>query len=373
MNSKEFKNVKESIKISPTPSSNSSDRDGCDDARKINIGKAMGESDDENLSGFDSDSEDETQQHGNGRWTASNDELAIKLYLFNFKASQSSSNNNLASCFSPVSPLDSMSGNILAVSSSNQIIPFGTIRTGGVVVKKIFTNTRERWRQQNVSGAFAELRRIVPTHPVDKKLSKNEILRAAIKYIRLLTNVLEWQKQQEENSENIITNGAARTESQISCVNYIISKKYDITNPIDKLHHNRNLLMIASTPNPFSTLAGSTMLPKLIPPKLASSPFFQNCKTSFIKSEFLDHKNLNVTTNIFGHLLKTSSVCSARNFINDAYQQNNVLNFSMRFKSEIKVENPGVKSEDSDPNNRSGKRKSSPKSGQENPSKKRRN
>lgn len=278
----------------------------------------------------------------------------------------------MLSNFSPVSSLNSMNGNLL--TSSSQLIPFGTIRTGGVVVKKMFTNTRERWRQQNVSGAFSELRRIVPTHPVDKKLSKNEILRAAIKYIRLLTNVLEWQKQQEENSENIITNGAARTESQISCVNYIISKKYDITNPIDKLNHNRSLLMIAPTPNPFSTLAGSTMLPKLIPPKLASSPFFQNCKTSFIKSEFLDHKNLNVTTNIFGHLLKGSSSCAGRNFSNssDIYQQN-VLNFSMRFKSEIKVENPSTKPEDSEVSNKGSKRKSSPKSGQENQLKKRKN
>ena len=50
-----------------------------------------------------------------------------------------------------------------------------------LVVKKIFTNSRERWRQQNVSGAFAELRKLVPTHPPDKKLSKNEILRMAIK------------------------------------------------------------------------------------------------------------------------------------------------------------------------------------------------
>jgi hypothetical protein len=56
-----------------------------------------------------------------------------------------------------------------------------TIMRNGVVVKKIFTNTRERWRQQNVSGAFAELRKLVPTHPIDKKLSKNEILRMAIK------------------------------------------------------------------------------------------------------------------------------------------------------------------------------------------------
>jgi hypothetical protein len=56
-----------------------------------------------------------------------------------------------------------------------------------IIVRKIFTNSRERWRQQNVSGAFAELRKLVPTHPPDKKLSKNEILRMAIRYLpRLL-------------------------------------------------------------------------------------------------------------------------------------------------------------------------------------------
>ncbi|KAF5297931.1 hypothetical protein FQA39_LY11916 [Lamprigera yunnana] len=65
------------------------------------------------------------------------------------------------------------------------------------VVRKMFTNSRERWRQQNVSGAFAELRKLVPTHPPDKKLSKNEILRMAIRYIRLLLNVLEWQQRQD--------------------------------------------------------------------------------------------------------------------------------------------------------------------------------
>lgn len=72
-------------------------------------------------------------------------------------------------------------------------------RTGGVGVRKLFTNSRERWRQQNVSGAFAELRKLVPTHPPDKKLSKNEILRMAIRYIRLLSNVLDWQKGQDRN------------------------------------------------------------------------------------------------------------------------------------------------------------------------------
>ncbi|KAF0765388.1 T-cell acute lymphocytic leukemia protein 1 [Aphis craccivora] len=64
------------------------------------------------------------------------------------------------------------------------------------------TNSRERWRQHNVTGAFAELRKLVPTHPHDKKLSKNEILRMAIKYIRLLSGVLEWQENQQDFSNN---------------------------------------------------------------------------------------------------------------------------------------------------------------------------
>ena len=50
-------------------------------------------------------------------------------------------------------------------------------------------------RQQNVSGAFAELRRLLPTHPSDKKLSKSEILKLSIKYIKLLQGVLKWQEE----------------------------------------------------------------------------------------------------------------------------------------------------------------------------------
>uniref|UniRef100_UPI003AB01003 T-cell acute lymphocytic leukemia protein 1 homolog n=1 Tax=Centroberyx gerrardi TaxID=166262 RepID=UPI003AB01003 len=58
------------------------------------------------------------------------------------------------------------------------------------IVRRIFTNSRERWRQQNVNGAFAELRRLIPTHPPDKKLSKNEILRLAMRYIDFLDKLL---------------------------------------------------------------------------------------------------------------------------------------------------------------------------------------
>lgn len=54
------------------------------------------------------------------------------------------------------------------------------------------TNNREKWRQQNLNRAFVNLRRLVPTYPPHKRLSKNEILRMAIKYIRLLESILEY-------------------------------------------------------------------------------------------------------------------------------------------------------------------------------------
>lgn len=64
------------------------------------------------------------------------------------------------------------------------------------MVRRIFTNSRERWRQQNVNGAFAELRKLIPTHPPDKKLSKNEILRLAMKYINFLAKLLNDQEEE---------------------------------------------------------------------------------------------------------------------------------------------------------------------------------
>lgn len=67
------------------------------------------------------------------------------------------------------------------------------------MARKVFTNHRERYRQQNVSGAFAELRKLLPSHPVDKKLSKSEILKLSIRYIKLLEGVLQWQEEQEKS------------------------------------------------------------------------------------------------------------------------------------------------------------------------------
>ncbi|XP_011616982.1 T-cell acute lymphocytic leukemia protein 1-like [Takifugu rubripes] len=58
------------------------------------------------------------------------------------------------------------------------------------VLQRCSSNSRERWRQQNVNGAFAELRRLIPTHPPDVKLSKNEILRRALNYIGFLDRLV---------------------------------------------------------------------------------------------------------------------------------------------------------------------------------------
>nr|XP_045738788.1 T-cell acute lymphocytic leukemia protein 2 isoform X2 [Mirounga angustirostris] len=65
------------------------------------------------------------------------------------------------------------------------------------MTRKIFTSTRERWRQQNVNSAFAKLRKLIPTHPPDKKLSKNETLRLAMRYINFLVKVLGEQTLQQ--------------------------------------------------------------------------------------------------------------------------------------------------------------------------------
>uniref|UniRef100_A0A8D0HHE6 Nescient helix-loop-helix 2 n=1 Tax=Sphenodon punctatus TaxID=8508 RepID=A0A8D0HHE6_SPHPU len=51
--------------------------------------------------------------------------------------------------------------------------------------------TRERIRVEAFNLAFAELRKLLPTLPPDKKLSKIEILRLAICYISYLNHVLD--------------------------------------------------------------------------------------------------------------------------------------------------------------------------------------
>lgn len=45
-----------------------------------------------------------------------------------------------------------------------------------------------------MNGAFAELRRLIPTHPPDIRLSKNQILRRALHYIGFLDRLVTEQK-----------------------------------------------------------------------------------------------------------------------------------------------------------------------------------
>uniref|UniRef100_G3UKN8 Transcription factor 15 n=1 Tax=Loxodonta africana TaxID=9785 RepID=G3UKN8_LOXAF len=52
------------------------------------------------------------------------------------------------------------------------------------------SNARERDRTQSVNTAFTALRTLIPTEPVDRKLSKIETLRLASSYIAHLANVL---------------------------------------------------------------------------------------------------------------------------------------------------------------------------------------
>ncbi|XP_077429955.1 transcription factor 15-like [Vanacampus margaritifer] len=73
--------------------------------------------------------------------------------------------------------------------------------TGGVVVQqRNAANARERHRTQNVNTAFSALRTLIPTEPVDRKLSKIETLRLASSYISHLANVLVVGDEREDGA-----------------------------------------------------------------------------------------------------------------------------------------------------------------------------
>ncbi|XP_028309246.1 transcription factor 15 [Gouania willdenowi] len=59
-----------------------------------------------------------------------------------------------------------------------------------VVKQRSAANARERGRTQSVNSAFTALRTLIPTEPIDRKLSKIETLRLASSYISHLANVL---------------------------------------------------------------------------------------------------------------------------------------------------------------------------------------
>ncbi|XP_014796617.1 PREDICTED: basic helix-loop-helix transcription factor scleraxis-like [Calidris pugnax] len=57
---------------------------------------------------------------------------------------------------------------------------------------------RRRDRTHSVNTAFGALRRLIPTRPADRRLSKVETLRLASSYISHLANVLLLQRRQAE-------------------------------------------------------------------------------------------------------------------------------------------------------------------------------
>nr|ACI69401.1 Transcription factor 15 [Salmo salar] len=64
--------------------------------------------------------------------------------------------------------------------------------SGVVIVKqRNAANARERDRTQSVNTAFTALRTLIPTEPVDRKLSKIETLHLASSYISHLANTLQ--------------------------------------------------------------------------------------------------------------------------------------------------------------------------------------
>ncbi|XP_033917220.1 transcription factor 15-like [Melopsittacus undulatus] len=58
------------------------------------------------------------------------------------------------------------------------------------VGRRAAANARERDRTHSVNAAFGALRRLIPTRPADRRLSKVETLRLAASYIAHLANVL---------------------------------------------------------------------------------------------------------------------------------------------------------------------------------------
>lgn len=86
--------------------------------------------------------------------------------------------------------------------------------SGGVVRQRNVANARERYRTQNVNTAFTALRTLIPTDPVDRKLSKIETLRLASSYISHLANVLVVGEGREDTQPCLSPEGKGAAEGR---------------------------------------------------------------------------------------------------------------------------------------------------------------
>ncbi|OWK60427.1 Transcription factor 15 [Lonchura striata] len=66
--------------------------------------------------------------------------------------------------------------------------------------RRAAANARERDRTHSVNAAFGALRRLIPTRPADRRLSKVETLRLASSYISHLANVLLLQQRRHDEA-----------------------------------------------------------------------------------------------------------------------------------------------------------------------------
>lgn len=151
------------------------------------------------------------------------------------------------------------------------------------LARRVFTNSRERWRQQNVNGAFSELRKLIPTHPPDKKLSKNEILRLAVKYIDFLVTLLNDQAQGK--SGNSTEEGA---EDESPAVGTESSKQKSLFQTITSPETARAAAVTNHRDSTDSVIA------------LANSPSTSSCYGDTDSEESLGVKTSMVTHSILG-------------------------------------------------------------------------
>ncbi|XP_060774850.1 T-cell acute lymphocytic leukemia protein 1 homolog [Neoarius graeffei] len=135
------------------------------------------------------------------------------------------------------------------------------------LARRVFTNSRERWRQQNVNGAFSELRKLIPTHPPDKKLSKNEILRLAMKYINFLVKLLNDQANDSTEEDKSKMKGTNETMGNGDSHALHPACPTESTSPLPAVHlalvtshRNRDSMdsVIALTTSPSSSCYGDT-------------------------------------------------------------------------------------------------------------------
>lgn len=99
------------------------------------------------------------------------------------------SSTSSASSFSSSSNRRSRSGGANATANATSV---NTTKSGRKFSprQRQVANQRERDRTHSVNSAFVQLRRLIPTEPLDRKLSKIETLRLAGSYINHLHSVL---------------------------------------------------------------------------------------------------------------------------------------------------------------------------------------